>query len=78
MIDISDRFPEGEIITNKNLFFSYYDGFDILEPNRRISDGGLNIIGLWEDDLRLHYVTVLYFDSDTASYEMVRDTYTLG
>ena len=31
-----------------------------------------------DDDLRLHYVTVLYFDSDTASYEMVRDTYTLG
>ena len=30
-----------------------------------------------DDDLRLHYVTVLYYDSDIASYEMVRDTYML-
>ena len=29
-----------------------------------------------DDDLRLHYVTVEYYDSDIASYEMVRDTYT--
>lgn len=28
-----------------------------------------------DDDLRLHYVTVEYYDSDIASYEMVRDTY---
>ena len=28
-----------------------------------------------DEDLNLHYITVEYYDSDTASYEMVRDTY---
>ena len=28
-----------------------------------------------DEDQRLHYVTVEYYNSDTASYEMVRDTY---
>ena len=31
-----------------------------------------------DPDLRMHYITVLYYDSDIASYEMVRDTYTYG
>ena len=54
MIDISDRFPEGEIITRKNLFFEYVDDYDILERNHLISDGGYHINGI-RDDLRLHY-----------------------
>lgn len=29
-----------------------------------------------DKDLRVHYITVLYYDSDSVSYEMVRDTYT--
>ena len=28
-----------------------------------------------DEDLRMHYVTVMYYDSDTVSYEMVSDTY---
>ena len=30
-----------------------------------------------DEERQMHYVTVLYYDSDVISYEMVRDTYTL-
>ena len=29
-----------------------------------------------DEDLRMHYITVEYNDSDIASYELVKDTYT--
>jgi len=28
-----------------------------------------------DEDLNMHYITVMYYDSDTVSYEMVSDTY---
>ena len=54
-------------------------GYKAYSVTGQYSDG--MYLTLWyfvDNNNKLHYISVEYFDSDIASYEMVRDTYRLN
>ena len=54
-------------------------GYSAYEISGQYQDGMyLNIWVFLDNNNKLHYISVEYFESDKVSYEMVRDTYRLG
>ncbi len=54
-------------------------GFEAYEISGKATDG--MYVNAWlflDNNNKFHYITIEYFESDKASYEMVRDTYKLG
>lgn len=53
-------------------------GFDAYEITAQYQDGMyLSVFYFYDNYSRLHYVSVEYFDSDIASYEMVKNNFTM-
>ena len=51
-------------------------GYTAYEVTAQYEDGKYFTAWYFIDkDIRIHYITVQYYDSDVASYEMVKDTY---
>ena len=54
-------------------------GYSAYEISGQYQDGMyLNIWVFLDNNNKLHYISVEYFESDKVSYEMVRDTYRFG
>ena len=54
-------------------------GFEAYEISGKATDG--MYVNLWlflDSNNKFHYITIEYFESDKASYEMVKNTYKFG
>lgn len=53
-------------------------GFDAYEITAQYQDGMyFTVFYFYDNDSRMHYISVEYFESDIASYEMVKNTYSM-
>ncbi len=53
-------------------------GFDAYEITAQYQDGMyFSVFYFYDNDSRMHYISVEYFESDIASYEMVKNTYSM-
>ncbi len=68
-----------EGMTNAYYTETKMGGFDAYEIKVQYQDGMyLSVFYFYDNASRLHYVSVEYFDSDIASYQMVKDTFTMN
>ena len=65
-------------VTNVYYLMTTMGGFEAYEIHSEYQDG--MILSVWyfyDNEDRLHYVSVEYYSTDMASYNMVKDTFTM-
>lgn len=69
---------ESSDVTNAYFLMTTMGGFEAYEIHSEYQDG--MILSVWyfyDNEDRLHYVSVEYYSTDMASYNMVKDTFTM-
>ena len=67
---------ESKDYTDVELSTTTIGGYGAYEVYGKYKDGmNVNIWLFLDENNKFHYITVEYFDSDKASYEMVKSTY---
>lgn len=73
-----EALQESSAVTNAYYLMTTMGGFEAYEIHSEYQDG--MILSVWyfyDNEDRLHYVSVEYYSTDMASYNMVKDTFTM-